>query len=97
LAKRHEEPNEVTEMWREVRHERQAERADARATWTAAIEALRALGWDVERITEYQFRVNKTLDLYPTRRRFHHIPTGRRGFYRQPLEIVYRFLSKRVR
>lgn len=81
-------------MWREVRHERQAERADARATWTAAIEALRDHGHHVERITEYQFRVNSTLDLYPTRRRYHDIPTGHRGFYREPLELVERIFPK---
>jgi hypothetical protein len=43
---------------------------------------------DVEELTPYQFRIDDTLDIYPTSQLFHNIETGARGSYKTIPEIV---------
>lgn len=45
----------------------------------AAKRDLRRLGFDVREITAFQFRVNETLDIYPSNRRYHDIRKNQRG------------------
>lgn len=79
--------NETTEMWREHRQEMQRRRASRREANTAEIIALRRRGYEVVELTEFQFRINGTLDLFPTRR-FHNIATGDRGAYKSAQKIA---------
>lgn len=39
-------------------------------------------GYDVVQLTPYQYRVNGTLDIYPTWAKWHDIKTGKRGTFR---------------
>ncbi len=45
------------------------------------IFALRSKGRKVIEITPYQYRIDDTIDLYPTSSKFHNIKTGDRGKY----------------
>jgi hypothetical protein len=63
----------------------------------AEILALRERGYDVvERDDGYCFRIDRMLDLYPVHRRYHFIPTNKRGGYGSttPLQICERFLRR---
>lgn len=42
---------------------------------------LEEFGYKVEKKTEYQFRINGVLDVYPTNARFHDLATGKRGSF----------------
>lgn len=76
------EENETTELWREYRRAQQQRRADRLPIRSAEIEDLSRPGYKVRKLTDYQFRVNGVLDLFPIHRRYHNIKTGRRGGYR---------------
>jgi hypothetical protein len=81
------EPNEITEMWRDYRHEMQERARERLAIRQVEIAALAEMGYRVRALTEYQFRVNERLDLFPTRRRYHDIKTQARGRYQNPQAI----------
>lgn len=52
-----------------------------RARRKSYLPELEELGYTVERKTEYQFRINGVLDIYPTNAKFHNIKTGKRGSF----------------
>jgi hypothetical protein len=78
------------EDWRQRRMEEQARRAARLPGRQGEILALRETGHSVVRLTEYHFRIDGALDLYPTRRRFHDLRTGKRGTYGRPAEALAR-------
>ena len=47
---------------------------------------------DVRKLTDFQFRVDGRLDLYPIHRRWHDIKTNRRGTYSTALAVAIRIL-----
>ena len=57
------------------------------------ILALRELGYDVKKLTEFQFRINNCVDLYPTHRRFHHLGSEQRGRYQSARQCVDKWLA----
>lgn len=70
--------------FRALREYNREQRAIRRDDGVAALDQLTAAGYQVEQITDYQFRVDGRLDLYPTRRRWHlHKGGNRRGGYGQ--------------
>jgi len=75
-------------MWREHRHTLQEKRERRRSVRGPQIEALAGAGFTVEKLSDYQYRINGALDLFPTNRRYHHIPTNKRGYYHKPLLIA---------
>lgn len=56
-------------------------------------ERLTQLGYDVKMFTEYQFRINGRLDVYPVNRRWHDIKENQRGDY----EDIFDFCKKLFR
>lgn len=64
---------------REAQQERRAKRLPVR---TAEIEELRRLGYKVQKLTSYQFRVDGVVDLYPIHHRVHWLKANRWGEYR---------------
>lgn len=80
------------ELWREYRRAQQNRRAERLGPRTDEILALRAKGFTVEAKTDYQFRVDGVLDLYQIHKRFHHVPTNKRGNYRVVLDIAVRLI-----
>ena len=67
-------------------------RAMEREAGAAEILALREHGFHVEALTDYQYRINGRLDLFPTRRRFHDVLINRRGSYTSAFDIARRML-----
>lgn len=88
MHKRRDVVNETTEMWREHRRDIQAYKAEKRCQRTKEIETLSMAGFKVERLTEFQFRIDGVLDLFPTGRRWHNIKTGKRGTYDIAIRVV---------
>lgn len=85
--------NETTEMWKDIRKDQQ-ERRNARLPGRQAeIMGLSSNGYTVKQLTEYQFRVNGKIDLYPIHKRYHVLSTERRGTYRNCLEFVRSILK----
>lgn len=77
--------SEESRFWQQYREEQKQRRADRLPDRKAEIEALSPLV-NVEKKTDYQYRINDTLDLYPIHRRFHNIKTGKRGNYTRYLD-----------
>ncbi len=94
MKPRLEEPNDTTEMWRAVHQDQARHRAAKRERLATGIQGLAAKGYTVKTITEFQFRIDGTLDLYPTRKRYHHLKTQARGSWggESALEICRRLL-----
>lgn len=62
--------------YREAQQERRATRLPIRQQ---EIESLSDEGYNVIKLTDYQYRINGTYDLYPIHNRWHHIKTNKRG------------------
>lgn len=80
------------DVWRALREDRRAHLAAVMPAREAAIAALADSGFTVKRMQD-GYRINGRLDLYPTRQRYHHLPTGRRGGYTDPLQCARRWLK----
>ena len=65
--------------FREYREQQKARRVDRLPVRQAEIESLRELGYEVIKLTEYQYRINDIYDLYPIHNRWHNIKNNRRG------------------
>lgn len=61
--------------------------------YLSLIERLRALGHEIEEKTDYHFRVNGTLDVYPVNRRYHDIKKNERGGYRDVINFVQKYFK----
>jgi len=78
---------ESSEIYEAMREERR-ERATARRTESAIVFLeLAHGGFKVRMLTEYHYRINERLDIYPTGTKWHDIKTGKRGFYRGPRKL----------
>ena len=44
--------------------------------------------YEVNRLSDYQFRINGILDLYIVNKKFHNIKTNKRGQYKTVSEII---------
>lgn len=86
--------SEMGDDFRAMREARQEMRASRLPGRQQEILILRTHGFRVRKVTDYQFRINERLDLYPTRRRFHHLASGRRGGYSSALAAARRLLGE---
>lgn len=68
-------------LWKEYRRAQRQRRAARLPARTEQILGLSSFGLTVRRITDYQYRINEALDLYPVHRRFHNFRTQERGTY----------------
>lgn len=68
--------------WKEYRDEQKQRRQERLPVRQREIEKLSELGYSVVKLTEYQFRVNGAIDLYPIHRRYHILKSGSRGTYK---------------
>lgn len=53
-------------------------------------------GFDVSPVTDYQYRVNDAVDLFPTNRKFHDIKKNQRGEYPADKDKLVEFLKRRI-
>lgn len=83
-----------TELWNEYRAEQKARRAERLPLRQQEIDALTADGFRIERKSEYHFRVNGALDLWPTHNRYHDLKRNKRGGYRSASDFVRKFFKE---
>lgn len=76
---------DMGDAWDGYRQAQQARRRLRLPARQNEIEALRGKGYAVVKLTEFHYRIDGVLDLYPTHRRFHHLRSGRRGGYQNAL------------
>ena len=55
-------------------------KAEVLKTRTEVIDSI-SVYFDVRKLTDYQYRVNDTLDLFPVNCRYHDLQSKRRGYY----------------
>lgn len=65
--------------WTQYREDQKERRQTRLPIRQQEIEELAELGYSIEKKTEYQYRVNGVIDLYPIHNRWHNIKTGKRG------------------
>jgi hypothetical protein len=75
------------EDMKDYREAQQKRRADRLPIRQKEIEAL-APEYEVRKLTDYQYRINGILDLYPIHQNWHNIKTNKRGNYKAVIEIV---------
>ena len=68
--------SEDSEQWKQYRQDQKERRAERLPTRSEEILLLAELGYTVKKLTDFQFRINDTFDLYPTHNRWHNIKTG---------------------
>lgn len=91
--------SDMREAFDALKEHNRERRAEAREAGVKAIRELATRGYEVKELTEYQFRVNGVVDLYPVHRRFHELKTGRRGVYDRhwPAAIVHEAMRRATR
>lgn len=80
--------SEYSEEWGRYKEEQKERRATRLPIRTQEILSLSELGYKVERKTDYQFRINDTIDLYPIHNRWHNVKTNKRGGARNLKEYI---------
>lgn len=76
--------NWESEDFKDHRRDQQARRAKRLPVRQSIIEALIVIGYSVEKLTDYQYRITKPgslvkVDIYPIHWRYHNITENRRG------------------
>lgn len=74
--------------WYQYRSEQKERRAVRLPVRQQEIEALAKDGYTVEKKTEYQYRINGLIDLYPIHNRWHNIKTNKRGGAKNLAEYI---------
>jgi hypothetical protein len=70
--------SDMGDFSRQYREDQQKRRAERLPIRQKEIEALANEGYEVKKITEWQYRINNTYDLYPIHNRWHHLKSGKR-------------------
>ena len=73
--------SEMGDIFKEYKHKTRERRDKRLPIRTKEICALVHDGFSVERMTDYQFRINNHIYLYPIHNRYHDIKTNKRGGY----------------
>lgn len=63
--------------WSQYKDEQKERRQERLPVRQKEIEDLALIGYEVKKITEYQYRINNTYDLYPIHNRWHHLKTNK--------------------
>lgn len=80
--------SELGDYFKDLRDHRRDQRDARRSAEWEVFQRIATAGYVVVKMTEYHYRINGRLDLYPTNRRFHDLKDGERGSYRDALLIV---------
>jgi len=77
-----------------LREEQKTSKKQRRTTGKEEIESI--FGYEIAIITDYQYRVNGILDLFPTSRKYHNIKTQKRGHYTSAEKIILQEVGKPI-
>jgi hypothetical protein len=92
-----EDDDSMGPVWKAYREAQQARRARRLPERTEEILRLRADNFRVRRLTNYQYRVDERLDLFPIHRRYHDIKVNKRGTYQTAKQIAVRVLRSEAK
>lgn len=73
---------EMIEMFRAMKEAGRQNKAEARARRTTFLGELVDEGFKIHRFSDYQFRINGRIDIYPTNGKWHDVVTNKRGSFR---------------
>ena len=82
------------EAFREAKNALRTVRDVRRRHTTPKIKALRGDGFEVKELTEYHYRINGVLDLFPTSNKWHDLTTGKRGRARDLVDFARHRLTR---
>lgn len=71
------EEQSFEKQYREAQQERRAKRLPVRQS---EIESL--TGYEIEKKSDYHYRINKVIDIFPIHHRFHDLRINKRGNYK---------------
>lgn len=71
--------HKVKEGWRDHKEDMENMRRRRRDQFAKVIKEFRDLGFEVEKISPYQFRFNDSIDIYPSNKKYHNLKTKVRG------------------
>ena len=84
------------EYWNDIKNYRkdQKEKRDRRI-WQMIENKLETLSrkYNIEKKTQYQYRINGMLDIYPQNKRYHDIKNNKRGDYNDMIKFVNNFFK----
>jgi hypothetical protein len=78
--------NETNQMWRDVKDEQRKYKQNNRDLFLSILDEIKD-SHEVIQLTEYQYRIDGKLDIYPSNRKWHVLATGKRGQYRNISDI----------
>lgn len=79
---------DMAEGWNIIKEERQKYKDGNRETFRKGILDVLRESYDVKQITEYQFRINEVLDIYPSNRKWHLLTKNKRGQFRREYDVT---------
>jgi hypothetical protein len=65
--------------WTQYKDEQKERRLERLPIRQDEIQSLSEVGYDVKKLTDYQYRINGVFDLYPIHNRWHNLKTNKRG------------------
>ena len=81
-----------TDDMREYRDSQQKRRAERLPIRQKEIEDL-SPEYEIKKITDYQYRINGIIDLYPIHRNWHNIKKNKRGTYKLASKIIKQLIK----
>lgn len=85
---------DASEYWRVTRADQRVRREERLGRRQKLLDELTEEGFEVRRLTEWQFRINGVLDIYPLHHRYHDLKKNRRGGFQHLKEFVKEFFKK---
>lgn len=85
--------NEENKMWREYRQEQKERRTERRKVMGETFSKLIAEGYEVKRITDYHYRINGLLDIFPTHGKYHDLTKSPQIYNHYPNDTLYGFIT----
>ncbi|GAI03928.1 unnamed protein product [marine sediment metagenome] len=84
---------ETSNVWKKYRSDQQKRRLKRLPLRTQSLLKLCKEGFKIEEKTQYHFRVNNRLDVWPIHNRYHDIKKNRRGGFRNVANFVRNFFA----
>jgi DNA-binding ferritin-like protein (Dps family) len=71
--------NEMKEQWKEHEDEMNKMRSRRRYQFREIVREFRKMGFDVKEVSQFQYRFNDAIDIYPSNKRYHDLTKNVRG------------------
>lgn len=84
----------MSEEWGDYKEQQKERRKKRLPIRQAEIESLSGLGFEVRKLTEFQYRINNRFDLYPIHNRWHNLKTNKRGGTKNLKQFIIKTYGK---